>query len=139
MAGTPNIADLDHVLAVFDADVMNDALKSAAPDEVFEASAALKLMLKGYASAALGGAIWSWPSASTVIEILATLASGMLVYISCLALVPASGVIRNIVGRKLGLRGCPRLAIAFGVAILRSLLVLAVVIFGLGRHIYADV
>jgi tetrahydromethanopterin S-methyltransferase subunit E len=116
---------------------MSSDLKTDVPDELREALAAFRLMLKGYASAAVGGAIWHYPTTSTMFSYVTSLASGILVYVTCLALVPAAMVIRNILGRRMNLAGRTRLVIALGLIILFILIIIAVAISKLGRNLYA--
>lgn len=104
-------------------------------DEGFEARAALRLALRGYAAAALAGAAWYAPLSGAA----GLLAGAVTVALACVAflpLVPASVATRNILCRQIGLRGRPRLVVAFGLVLGAAAFTLAALLFRLMRHLY---
>lgn len=105
-------------------------------DEVFEVKAATKLLLRGYGAAILCGAIYHLPVQSTIATAVQILATGFLLYVSCLPLIIASTVIRNVIWRRIPLKPNTRIVIVAGILILLVLLMVAAKAFGLGGLVY---
>jgi hypothetical protein len=121
---------------VDDAAGMFEDPQGGRPDEAFEARAALKLALRGYAAAAVAGALWFVPAGSGLLRFLAVTGMAAALYVAVLALAVAGQVTRNILGRMLGLEGARYPAVALGVLVLAVFLGLGAAVFALARHLY---
>lgn len=115
---------------------MSKARGQGTPGEMREVRAAFRLALRGYALVLIAGTLWHWPIATRWIELAVAALACVLVYFSVLPLIMASVALRNIVGRNLRLDGHKTLILTLGSAILLVLLLIAAVIFGLGRYAY---
>ena len=105
-------------------------------DEPFEARAATKLALRGFALAVIAGLIWYLPTGYMAVKAPLRIVATFVGLYAVMPLAPAALVYRNIIGRNLNLWGMERTVFALGVAIFVCLLALAFFAFRLAGSVF---